>query len=290
MTETIEIEPSGPLTASIRPPGSKSITNRALVCAALAQRQSTLTGALESEDTRLMIEALCRLGLRVDHDVGTCTIRVSGCGGQIPSGGAELLVGNSGTTVRFLTAMLTLGHGTFRLDGTSRMRQRPIGDLLDALSQLGADVASESGTGCPPVVVRAGGLPGGSATVAGNISSQYLSGLLMAAPCARGQVELLVRGRLVSKPYIEMTLAVMSAFGVPVETERLTRFFIASGQEYRGRQYEIEPDASAASYFFAAAAITGGEVTVEGLSRRSIQGDVAFCDCLERMGCRLQYG
>lgn len=290
MTDTVEITPTGPLQASIRPPGSKSITNRALVCAALADGESILGGALDSEDTRLMIEALREIGLEVDHDAGARTIRVWGCGGRIPAERADLFVGNSGTTVRFLTAMLTLGHGTFRLEGTPRMRRRPLGDLLDALGQLGADAASETNSGCPPVVVHAAGLPGGRADVAGYISSQYLSGLLMAAPLAREPVELSVRGPLVSKPYIEMTLAVMRAFGVWVDVKQLSRFRITSGQSYLARQYEIEPDASAASYFFAAAAITGGEVTVEALSRRSIQGDVAFCDCLEQMGCELRYG
>jgi len=289
VTDAIEIRPTGPIKGSIRPPGSKSITNRALVCAALADGESLLTGALDSEDTRVMIEALGRLGLGVVHGPQRATIRLSGCGGQIPSRRAKIFVGNSGTTVRFLTAMLTLGHGTYRLDGAPRMRQRPIGDLLDALEQLGARVTSEAGTDCPPVVVRAAGLPGGRATVAGDISSQFLSGLLMAAPFAREPVELTVRGPLVSKPYIEMTLAVMSAFGVSVEVEQLRCFAVAGGQRYRGRQYEIEPDASAASYFFAAAAITGGEVTVEGLTDRSIQGDVAFCKCLEQMGCRLRH-
>jgi 3-phosphoshikimate 1-carboxyvinyltransferase len=289
VTETIEILPTGPIRASIRPPGSKSITNRALVCAALAEGESILTGALQSEDTRVMIEALQRLGLQVEHDPQGSTIRLSGCGGRIPSRHAKIFVGNSGTTMRFLTAMLTLGHGTFRLDGTPRMRQRPIGDLLDALEQLGGQATGEAGTDCPPVVVRASGLSGGRATVAGEISSQFLSGLLMAAPFARQPVELTVRGPLVSKPYIDMTLAVMSAFGVSVEVEQLSRFTVPGGQRYRGRQYEIEPDASAASYFFAAAAITGGEVTVEGLTDRSIQGDVAFCKCLEQMGCRLEY-
>jgi 3-phosphoshikimate 1-carboxyvinyltransferase len=289
VTDAIEIQPTGPIKASIRPPGSKSITNRALVCAALAEGESTLTGALDSEDTRVMIEALRRLGLDVAHDPEGATIRLSGCAGEIPSRHAKIFVGNSGTTVRFLTAVLTLGHGTFRLDGTPRMRQRPIGDLLDALEQLGARVTSEAGTDCPPVVVRAAGLPGGRATVAGDISSQFLSGLLMAAPFAREPVELTVRGPLVSKPYIEMTLAVMSAFGVSVEAEQLSRFAVPGRQKYCGRQYEIEPDATAASYFFAAAAITGGEVTVEGLTDRSIQGDVAFCKCLEQMGCQLRY-
>jgi len=289
VTDKIQIEPTGPLNAAIRPPGSKSITNRALVCAALADGQSMLTGALDSEDTRVMVEALRRLGLTVDPDSDARTIGVSGCGGRIPAAGAELFVSNSGTTVRFLTAMVTLGRGKFRLDGTPRMRQRPIDDLLGALNELGADVASELHTGCPPVVVRAAGLPGGRATVAGNISSQFLSGLLMAAPGADGPVELAVHGELVSRPYVTMTLAVMSAFGVSVETEDLRRFLIRPGQTYRAREYEVEPDASAASYFFAAAAITGGQITVEGLSRDSLQGDVAFCECLEKMGCRVRY-
>jgi 3-phosphoshikimate 1-carboxyvinyltransferase len=164
------------------------------------------------------------------------------------------------------------------------MRERPINDLLDALAQLGANAVSEAGTGCPPVVVRATGLPGGRAEVAGNISSQFLSALLQVAPCAMSDVELSIRGDLVSKPYVAMTLAVMRAFGaaVPVDDFPMT---IPTPQNYCGRTYAIEPDASAASYFFAAAAIAGGSVTVEGLSRRSLQGDVAFCDCLRGMGC-----
>ena len=176
MTETIEIQPSGPVRGTVRPPGSKSITNRALVCAALAQGDSTLRGALDSEDTRVMIDALRALGLAIEHDRAAAELRVVGCGGEFSCREADLFVGNSGTTVRFLTAMLTLGRGTFRLDGTPRMRQRPIEDLLDALRQLGADAQSQSGTGCPPVVVRARGLPGGKATVAGNICT--------ASPCA----------------------------------------------------------------------------------------------------------
>jgi 3-phosphoshikimate 1-carboxyvinyltransferase len=236
-----------------------------------------------------MVAALKQLGLEIEHDTAASTIRLVGCDGRIPASHAKIFVGNSGTTVRFLTAMLTLGQGTFRLDGTPRMHKRPIGDLLDALEQLGGQVTSEAGTGCPPVVVRAAGLSGGRASVAGDISSQYLSGLLMTSPMAEKPVELKIRGPLVSKPYVEMTLAVMAAFGVSVEVEGLSLFSIPGGQRYRGRQYQIEPDASAASYFFAAAAVTGGEVTVEGLSEASIQGDVAFCDCLRRMGCNVQY-
>ena len=307
MTEVLEIQPIGPLHAHIRPPGSKSITNRALVCAALAEGDSTLSGALESEDTGVMVEALRRLGIVVTHDLPNRTIRLGGCGGRllaladVPESRMfsswlelgklplEIDVANSGTSLRFLTALLTLGQGTFRLDGTPRMRERPVQDLLDALAQLGGRAVSELGTGCPPVVLTAHGLPGGKATIAGGVSSQFLSGLLMAAPYARSPVELIVSGELVSKPYVEMTLAVMRAFGVSVQTEGLSRFLIPGGQVYRGRDYAIEPDASAASYFFAAAAIAGGSVSVEGLSHGSLQGDVAFCECLRRMGCRVDY-
>ncbi len=289
MPDTIAIRPSGPVQGTIRPPGSKSITNRALVCAALADGLSTLTGALDSEDTRVMIHALRQLGIAVQHDATAATIRVQGCAGKPPASSADLFVANSGTTIRFLTALVTLGQGRFRLDGSPRMRQRPIQDLLDALGNLGVDVASEFGNGCPPVIVQADRLPGGRADVAGNISSQFLSGLLLAAPCAASPVDLHVVGQLVSQPYITMTLAVMAAFGVTCQTENLARFVIPTDRPYRAGSYAIEPDASAASYFFAAAAITGGQVTVPGLSRDSLQGDVAFCDCLARMGCQVEF-
>ena len=288
MPETLEVHPAGPIRGTIHPPGSKSITNRALLCAALAEGHSTLLGALDSEDTRMMAAALEELGIGVAHDPAAATMAVTGCGGRFPSERAELFVANSGTTVRFLTAALAVGMGRFRLHGTPRMHQRPIGDLLDALGQLGGEAQSERGDGCPPVVVRAAGLPGGRATVSGSISSQFLSGLLMAAPLARQSVELQVEGSLVSTPYVEMTLAVMADFGVTVAREDLARFVIRP-QRYRGCRYPIEPDASAASYFFAAAAITGGAVTVTGLPRRSLQGDTAFVECLRAMGCQVRY-
>jgi len=258
------------------------------MCAALARGRSTLNGALDSEDTQVLVESLRRLGIRVDVDVANHTIVVDGCDGRIPAAHADLFVGNSGTTVRFLTALLTLAHGTFRLDGTPRMRERPIGDLLDALGQLGGDAKSEHDQGCPPVVVRADGLRGGTATVRGDISSQFLSGLLMAAPYAQRDVELRVEGPLVSQPYVRMTRDVMAAFGVAIDLGDLRRLVVPAGAGYQGRDYAIEPDASAASYFFAAAAITRGEVTVQGLSRDSLQGDVAFVDVLTQMGCEVR--
>ena len=289
VNDRLEIQiPRRPVRGVIRPPGSKSITNRALVCAALADGVSTLTGALDSEDTRVMIDSLRRLGIVLESEDDGHTLRVCGCGGRIPADKAELYIANSGTSVRFLTAVVSLGHGTFRLDGTPRMRERPIQDLLDGLGRLGVDATSESGSGCPPVVVHATGLRGGRATVRGEISSQFLSGLLLASPYADELVELLVDSELVSKPYIELTLAVMRSFGADVEAGDFKRFLIPR-RHYVATDYAIEPDASAASYFFAAAAITGGEVTVEGLGHDSLQGDLHFCDCLAEMGCDVRY-
>jgi 3-phosphoshikimate 1-carboxyvinyltransferase len=285
--DSIEITPCGPLRGSIQPPGSKSITNRALVIAALAEGVSVLRGALASEDTQVMIESLARLGVRVEEADSGCTLRVSGCGGNIPNRSAELFIGNSGTTVRFLTAMLAACSGDFRLDGIPRMRERPIADLIATLNQLGGDVRSELNTGCPPVLVRGRGLAGGSAKIRGDVSSQFLSALLMAAPYARETVNLIVEGVLVSQPYVHMTLGLMRDFGVDVPAGDLTQFTITGSQKYCGREYDIEPDASAASYFWGAAAITGGEMTVRGLNKNALQGDVAFVDGLAQMGCEV---
>jgi 3-phosphoshikimate 1-carboxyvinyltransferase len=282
------MRPSGPVRGRIRPPGSKSITNRALVCAALGDGPSTLAGALDSDDTRVMIESLQRLGFEVATDLAARTIEVVGQSGRIPATSADLFVGNSGTTVRFLAAMLALGHGHYRLDGTTRMRERPIGDLIAALGELGTTLQSEHGNGCPPIIVEAAGFAGGTARIRGDVSSQFLSGLLMAAPYAEHPVELVVEGELVSKPYVAMTLAVMRSFGVDCDVADGRRFVIGPGR-YAASRYPVEPDASAASYFFAAAAITRGEVTVEGLSLGSLQGDVHFVDVLARMGCDVRW-
>lgn len=297
MQDRLTVQPVGrPIRGRIRPPGSKSITNRALVCAALADGTSTLAGALDSDDTRVMIDSLGRLGIRVESGDDGHTLIVHGCGGHIPAEQADLFVGNSGTTIRFLTALCALGHGTYRLDGVPRMRERPIGDLLDALNQLGADCRGELKTGLPPVVVKANGLCGGRVSVRGDISSQYLSGLLQAVPCASGPVQIAVIGELVSQPYVAMTLRIMESFGASVGAEGNALrgvpgggFDIPAPQSYRACDYAIEPDASAASYFWAAAAITGGEITVEGLSKASLQGDVQFVECLAQMGCRVTY-
>ena len=236
-----------------------------------------------------MFESLRGLGLSVSHNTESARFDIVGCGGAIPNHVAELFVGNSGTTVRFLTALCTLGSGQFRLDGDPRMHERPIRDLLDALNHLGADATSDHGNDCPPVTIRAAGLTGGRTHIRGDLSSQFLSGLLMVCPYTTCDAEILIDGPLVSRPYVKMTLEVMKSFGVQVEHGSMFESFrVAAGQNYRAHHYVVEPDASAASYFWAAAAITQGRVRVEGLTSASLQGDVKFCECLARMGCQVE--
>lgn len=280
-----------PVSGHIRPPGSKSITNRALVLAALADGVTELTGVLDSKDTQVMLESLNRLQINVEHDKGSATCRVFGAGGKIPAASADLWLENSGTSIRFLTSLCAIGTGDYRLDGIERMRERPIVDLVHTLNNLGADVRCENqASGCPPVRVSGGSLNGGTANIRADISSQFLSSLLMSAPAAINNVQLNVDGELVSKPYITMTLKMMSAFGVEVDhPDDLTSFSIAP-QVYTARTYDIEPDASAASYFLGLAAVTGGCITVEGLTQNALQGDVHFASALELMGCDVEWG
>jgi 3-phosphoshikimate 1-carboxyvinyltransferase len=287
--EAILIPPcSGPVRASIRPPGSKSITNRALVCAALARGESRLTGVLDSQDTRVMAAGLQSLGISMEPDWAAGTVRVFGSGGKIPAGEATLDCAASGTTMRFLSAVCGLGNGTYRLDGTPRMRQRPIGDLVAALKGLGIDAAAESPGGCPPVVIRSQGLQGGLARVRGSTSSQFASGLALAAPCTPLGMRIEFEGTIVSLPYLEMTRRVIESFGGSCRMDG-DRVWDIAATGYAARDYSIEPDASAASYFLALAAVTGGSVRVDGLSRGSMQGDVGFADALERMGCTVDW-
>ena len=290
MTPTRKIQTvHGPIAGSIKPPGSKSLTNRALLLAALAHGPSRLTGVLDSEDSRVMLDALLALGVAIKVDWASATAQITGTGGRFPEAPAiELDVRNSGTTIRFLTAALTAAGGRFTLRGVPRMHQRPIGDLVRALQSLGGGVIAQSDHEFPPVEISSQGLRGGTVHVAANLSSQFLSGLLMAAPLAQNTVEIIVDGELVSQPYVRMTLKNMTSFGVEVQRhgESLQRF-IVEPQGYRATDFGIEPDASAASYFFAAAAICGGKARVLGLSRDSLQGDVAFVDLLEKMGCKV---
>jgi 3-phosphoshikimate 1-carboxyvinyltransferase len=280
-----------PPSATVTVPGSKSITNRALVLAALASRETscTLTGALHSEDTVVMVECLNRLGFRVrpDWERATITVERNDTGRIIPAVSADLYVANSGTTIRFLTAMVSLGTGRYRLDGIPRMRERPIGDLLDALHQLGVDAVSETGNGCPPVVIRSEGWRNSRVRVRGDVSSQFLSGLLLAAGWAHEDVTVTIDGVLVSAPYVEMTLDMLEPWIEQVGWAGDTLCVVTNRRD-PPRSYAIEPDASAASYFWAAAAVTGGRVTVSGLNRNSLQGDVRFVDLLAEMGCRVE--
>jgi len=291
MSKFIEIQPaSGPVNASIQPPGSKSLTNRALPIAAIANGTSVLNGVLDSDDTQAMIQSLVKVGAKIEHDQDNHRVVVEGMAGQLQNSNAELFIGNSGTTIRFLTALLGFAGGQFTLDGIPRMRERPIGPLVESLNQLGANVTCESPGGCPPVKIDSARLDGGTVKISGNISSQYLSGLMMAAPLANQNVVLEIDGPLISKPYVEMTQSVMRDFGVTcTATESLDRFEIQSGQCYEGLEYDIEPDASAASYFWAVAAICGGTATVKGLNKSSLQGDVGFVDCLQQMGCKVTW-
>jgi 3-phosphoshikimate 1-carboxyvinyltransferase len=291
--DKLAVEPlRRPPEAAVRVPGSKSITNRALVLAALSAGGTTcvLRGVLRSEDTEVMMEGLRTLGCKVETDWPQGIVRVDREEGpEVPARRAELFAANSGTSMRFLTALVSLGHGRYRLDGVPRMRERPIGDLLEALGQLGVRAWSEAGNGCPPVVVESEGLPGGRARIRGDVSSQFLSALLLVAPRARDDVTLEVEGPLVSEPYVALTVAMMRIWGLQVAAEE--RSFHIPGRQYYGLLgYEIEPDASAASYFWGAAAVTGGSVTVTGLNAHSLQGDVRFVDLLEEMGCRVVRG
>jgi 3-phosphoshikimate 1-carboxyvinyltransferase len=291
--ENLPIQPlTHPPQASVRVPGSKSLTNRALLVAALAEGETRLSNALFSDDSHYFAAALQQLGFSIKSDEARLQMTVHGLGGRIPARRASLFIGNAGTAARFLTAMLTLGSGEYILDGDARMRQRPIGDLVAALNQLGAAVVplDETSTtqACPPLRISASGLPGGQARVSGSASSQYLSGLLMAAPYARQPVALSLEGELNSKPYVDMTIQVMADFGVQVERQGYDRFTILPQHYLPQPEYGIESDASAASYFFAVPAICGGQVQVENITPASHQGDIAFLSILAQMGCTVQ--
>ena len=284
-----------PIAGRITVPGSKSITNRALICAAMADGTSVLQGVLDSEDTRVMVDAWMTLGLTIAWDKSAKTIRMTGCKGQPANTKGDLHIANSGTSIRFLTAALATTHGEYILDGVPRMRERPIGDLIDGLRGLGANVVSLNAThpNCPPVRVSANGLRGGIGSVAGDVSSQFLSGMMMASPYASSPVGIRVIGDLVSKPYVDMTAAVMKSFGVKVQMKQGrhgVEYSVDAPQSYVGCEYTIEPDASAASYFLGAAAITGGSMRVDGLGFDALQGDVQFAKVLAKMGCHVVSG
>jgi 3-phosphoshikimate 1-carboxyvinyltransferase len=278
-----------PISGIVRLPGSKSITNRALPIAALAQGVSTINGALFSDDTTYMAQALRDLGFRVEEDLPRERFTVYGQGGRISRAQANLFLGNSGTAMRFLAALTALGHGRYRLDGVERMRQRPAAPLLTALTNLGVNAISEAGTGCPPLVIEANGCPGGSTHMSGDQSSQYFSALLLAAPAMTHGLTLSVDGHLVSRPYVDITIRMMEQFGIYVEREGYQSFTVPPGQHYIAQAYTVEPDASNATYFLAIAALTGGTIRVTDLGVHSLQGDIHFLDTLAALGCTVTY-
>lgn len=266
-------------------PGSKSITNRAFVMAALAEGETILRGVLHSDDTRHMRNALTAMGIEIT-DLDATTVRVVGGRSRLREPRGELFIGNSGTTVRFLAALAALVPGKVTLVGDEHMAKRPMNDLLDGLRQLG--VRFECATGCPPLTIFGGSLPGGTVTMRGDKSSQYFSALLMAAPCASAPMKLVVDGELVSRPYIGITLAMMRAFGARA-TDHHSEFSVET-TGYAARDYWIEPDASSASYAFATAAVTGLSITVPGLTGEALQGDYGFVKLLEQAGAKVDVG
>ncbi len=280
-----EIVPVANIDATITVPGSKSLTQRALIAAALAEGSSSLVGALHSEDTEYSSRALVQLG--VDIDKGE-EWRVDGRGGKIAPSSQPLYLGNNGTATRFLASVAALGTSTYLIDGDERMRQRPIGPLLSALRGWGVDIRAEAGGDCPPLVIVAKGLAGGRTVLPEGKSSQYLSSLLLVAPYAHTPAFLEVQGPILSKPYVAMTLSVMADFGVFVECAKDFSSFAIPQGSYRGRRYAIEGDASNASYFWAAAAVCGGRVTVSNVPVPSLQGDAMLVPLLGRMGCTVE--
>jgi 3-phosphoshikimate 1-carboxyvinyltransferase len=282
----IEIRPLGRCDAVVAIPGSKSYTHRALIVSALAQGESILLKGLRSEDTEYTAAGLKRFGVPISWEGDF--IRVQGTGGSFKGAGEKIYVGHSGTSMRFLTALAALRKGSTQLDGSGRMRQRPIAELVEALNALGVRAYSLEGKGFPPVVVESRGLMGGVVRIHGGESSQFLSGLLMVAPYAQGDIGIEVVDRLASRPYVDMTLEVMSSFGIKVQCTGGSSFFIRAGQCYRPQEYRVEGDASNASYFFAAAAVTRGRVKVQNFRPASVQGDVGFLKILEDMGCEVK--
>ena len=289
LPDKLTLSPIQKISGSVVLPGSKSLSNRILLLSMLAEGKTEIQNLLDSDDVRRMVEGLETLGIQLEENRAENLITVSGTSGIIPVKEATLMLGNAGTAIRPLTAAMTLGHGRFVLDGVQRMRERPIIDLVNGLSQLGANLRCINGTDCPPVEVIAEGLPGGITRLSGAVSSQYLTAILLAAPYADKEVQIEITDKLVSVPYVEMTLRLMQSFGVSVNHENFRLFHIPR-QTYRSPgNIFVEGDASSASYFLAGAAITKGSVTVKGCGTDSLQGDARFAEVLEKMGAKVEW-
>jgi len=282
--DSIELKPLRRASGSVRLPGSKSISNRVLLLAALAQGETEIGGLLDADDTRVMQEALKKLGVRFSG------ARVAGVGGAFPIKQAELFLGNAGTAFRPLTAALALSDGDYRLSGVPRMHERPIADLVDALRGIGARIDYLGKEGYPPLHIRSAKVVASEVKVKGDVSSQFLTALLMALPLTGRPATIEVEGELVSKPYVEITLNAMRRFGIDVKRAGWSRFDVPAGEYRSPGRIMVEGDASSASYFLAAGAIGGGPVRVEGVGRGSVQGDVRFTEVLERMGAKVLLG
>jgi 3-phosphoshikimate 1-carboxyvinyltransferase len=283
-----EVRPLSHCNGVVTIPGSKSYTHRALILSSLADGESVLINALRCEDTEHTVQALIKFGVEVFWE-SDC-VRVLGRGGKFKGTDDRIDVGNSGASMRFLTALAALKKGVTLLDGSERMRKRPIGELLNGLGGLGVRAYSQKGDDCPPVIVESQSLQGGTTRIKGEESSQFLSGLLMVVPYALRDVNIKLTGPLASKPYVDITRDVMSAFGVEIQSQGYDSFFVKGGQRYFPQTYRIEGDASNASYFFSAAAVCRGRVKVKGLNPGTLQGDIGFLKILESMGCRVTRG
>lgn len=289
--ESLTLKPASQVGGTIQLPGSKSLSNRLLLLSSLASGQTEVRNLLESDDTQHMATALETLGIGLTFLDEGARCLVESRGGSFAIGRAHLFLGNAGTAIRPLCAALCVGDGEYTLTGEPRMLERPIAHLVDALRQLGADIQYEGAEGYPPLRIRASGLRGGSVSIRGNVSSQYLTSLLLASPLAQDALDIEIIGDLVSKPYIDMTVDVMRRFGVRVENDNYQAFRVAGGQAFRSPGTAlVEGDASSASYFLSAAAIRGGTVRVTGVGADSVQGDVKHADVLERMGAVVSRG
>ncbi|MFX0100943.1 MAG: 3-phosphoshikimate 1-carboxyvinyltransferase [Candidatus Hodarchaeota archaeon] len=287
----IEIKPlKQPFDKVFTIPGSKSITNRAMIISALADGESTLNNVLFSDDTRYMMDALRQLGIQIDVDEEGKKVVITGSNGEFSIPRDKIYVGNSGTCMRFLTSMLCLGKGEIVMDGNERMRERPIQDLIDGLKHLGTRIESINNDGCPPLKIHADGLDGGVVEMPGDKSSQYFSSILLSAPYARDDIEVKVIGELVSRPYVEMTTKMMQGFGAKVSYKDKNAIEVKNNPKYKGKNYYIESDFSSASYFMAAAALTGSKITLKYLPSNSLQGDSRFIEILRQMGASVKQG
>ncbi|EIY9175773.1 3-phosphoshikimate 1-carboxyvinyltransferase, partial [Salmonella enterica] len=289
--ESLTLQPIARVDGAINLPGSKSVSNRALLLAALACGKTVLTNLLDSDDVRHMLNALSALGINYTLSADRTRCDITGNGGPLRASGAlELFLGNAGTAMRPLAAALCLGQNEIVLTGEPRMKERPIGHLVDSLRQGGANIDYLEQENYPPLRLR-GGFTGGDIEVDGSVSSQFLTALLMTAPLAPEDTIIRVKGELVSKPYIDITLNLMKTFGVEIANHHYQQFVVKGGQQYHSPgRYLVEGDASSASYFLAAGAIKGGTVKVTGIGRKSMQGDIRFADVLEKMGATITWG